>query len=216
MKKLLLAACLLAATVTAKAINLSLYIGAAQNADKVHPKYDLQLVICNNQPDTVFIKRDDLDMIYPNLTNDPSELSSGTAFYFCNNAPRVITDVQQLKKLTRSEHWSNRYYDAYMNRKLAKENDKLPQVNVVGNMYYAIAPGKCITLNSLAQSLTSQLIKLKEIDKENDGGMQVNLSVPIRYFTSQDKHISHMLLIARQSDELKACLLKTKDTLFNP
>lgn len=211
MKKMMLSAfILLMGTFTSKAIDIKLYIATVERTEGVYPRYNLQLVICNNLPDTVYIKRDDLEMIYPQVTNDLSEINNGGSFYFIHNVRNMITDMTELRKHTIEPDWRTGSHERGMRKELAQENNKLAQKNVQGSNYYMIMPNKCITLYSYAQSVPVQLFKLHNVDKDNDSGMMVNLVVPVKYFTSRDNHVTGTLLISRDSDDMKVEMLKTR------
>src|SRR5690606_23128069 len=133
---------------------------SVEKEDVMVPRYQLKLIICNNQPDTIYVRRDNIDMIFPVLTDDIAEIADGRSFIYVNNADSFISKPGELRKITVDADWS--FFSQEQNLSIVKqeENNEKPQFSRQGNIYYKIAPEKCITVNAMIQSIPAELFKL--------------------------------------------------------
>lgn len=211
MKKLVLCLLVMVVAVAAKTDStISMYVASVSNTDSTKGKYDFLLVICNNKADTLFVRRDDLDMIYPFITDDVTDIAEGGSFFYINGTEHFISDEKKLKKMTGVKDWQHTGFDTYIKDTFAIGNSRLKQIKVEGRNYYVIPPQQCITFYTLAQTMNSDLTKLRDISPGDMRKMQAHLVVPIRYFTPGEKSIHHQLLIARHSDDVRNVLMRTR------
>lgn len=200
-------ALLISFAASAQGSGIKLYIGAAETEEKQKSRYFLQLVVCNNMSDTAYIERDDLDNIFARITTDASEINDGDHFYLINNVHEIITDQQELLTLSGKNPPVEQFNETIIRqRKDFEDNNKLPQKEVNGNKYYTVAPGKCVTIKALTQTLPLEFLKLHKVSNQAFGKADVYLALPIHYFTHRDSTKRSTLLISRASEDLKKCI----------
>ncbi|MCB0696474.1 MAG: hypothetical protein KDC07_03870 [Chitinophagaceae bacterium] len=207
MKKTILALLLFIGCISnARAMGIKLYIGSAETEANQSSRFFLQLVVCNNNTDTIYIRRDDLDNIYPRVTLDASVIGDGGSYYLLNNVTRLIEEPDRMRELV-GKHPAQHFEATTTHQKeLYEENNKLPQKEVRGEKYYVIAPNKCLTVNSVTQSAIFELVKLEDLTKQEKEVAEVYLTLPVWYQTYTDETRRLDLLIARSSDDLKKCI----------
>lgn len=209
MKKLLLLLTIIANTAFAQSAQLKIYVGEAEQADK-NTCFFLKLIVCNNSHDTVFVKRADLDNIYPQLSNDFSVLDDGGSYYLVNNIGEIITDVHERIALSNDAPLDIEKRSLDMQQKKKKLNDELPQIKLDDYYYYVFAPKKCLTINSYTQTALLEFLKLYNLTPAEKERLEIYLSLPAKYYTAKDSIIRHKILVARPSDELKKHVLDVK------
>jgi|GEM_PF-6901241 len=207
MKKIVLAfIMLLSGFYSADAIGIKLYIGSAEHDEKQSTKFFLQLVVCNNNSDTLYIKRDDLDNIYPKVTTDASIIGDGGSYFLLNNVTNIITDQDRMLKMVTKQMEQKFEETTAKQHELYAENNKLPQKEIKGVKYYVFAPNKCLTINSVTQSADYEFLKLVDVTAEQKKLAEVYLTLGVWYQTFHDNTMRSDLLIARPSDDLKKCV----------
>lgn len=194
----------------ASATGIKIYIGTAEHEEKQSSRFFLQLIVCNNLPDTIFVRREDLDNVYPMITADVSDITDEGTFILLNNVTNLLTEKDELVKLSREVQPEK--FDNTLNkqRDFYEENNKLPQKEVNGIKYYVFPPNKCITINSVTQTPIFEFLKLHNINEQQQQLAEAYLTTHISYFTPQDKNLRRELLISRSSEELKKCVFISK------
>ncbi len=207
MKKIvLLLVIILSSFISADAIGIKLYVGSAKFDDKQSTKFFLQLIVCNNNEDTLYIKRDDLDNIYPRLTTDVSVIADGGSYFLLNNVTNLVTDKDRMLKMVTDRIEGQYEQTTEMQHKLYAENNKLPQRTMNGIKYYVFAPNKCLTVNCVTQTAVYEFLKLADVTEEQQKPVEVYLTLGIWYHTFLDDTKRSDLLIARPSEDLKKCV----------
>lgn len=205
MRKYLLAMCAVIMSVSLYGQTIKLYVGAAERLETAYSKYYLQLIICNNLRDTVFIKRSDIDKLFPKVTNDVSEIGDHGSFYLLTNVREIETDMAELSKIPgRPEESFTGEYEK--GQEMYKENTALMQVKQDSEDWYVFAPGKCLNINCIAQVPLLEFLKMHEATSTEVAGAKVYLSFPVWYYTHRDTIKRKKLLISRESDDLKKCV----------
>lgn len=208
MKQFLTVLILLVSFFTARAIGVKMYIGTVEKIDGINQHYKLQLIVCNNRPDTLYISRKHLEMIFPSVSNDLSDIVDGKSYLFMNYVPNLMTDQNELLHLTLPPDRHAASQAQSLDAELATLNDAIPQKEIDGEKYFVFEPNKCITLNSMVQVAMLELFKLINVPKEQEQEIEINLVTPVNFFrNSETKNANSMLLISRGSDELKNALL---------
>lgn len=206
MKKILLALVIIFSGInSAQATGLKLYVGAAEY-DEASGWFFLQLVVCNNTSDTVYIKRDDLDMIYPKVTTDASIIGDGGSFFLLSNVTNLITDNDRLFKLVTDHMQQNQQQSPAIQHKLYEDNNKVSQKEIRGVKYYVFAPNKCLTINTLTQTASLDFMKLADVSPEQWEAAEVFLTTMVWHHSYHDSTPRSALLIARSSEDLKKCV----------
>lgn len=185
---------------------IKLYVGAAEYDEKEPTRLFLQLVVCNNNSDTMYIKRDDLDIIYPKVNTDVSVIGDGGSFYLLNNITNLVTDDDRLFKMVTDHMQNNPEQTTDIQKKLYEENNKLPQKEIRGIKYYVFAPNKCLTINTVTQSALLEFMKLADVTAEQWEQAEVYLTTSVWYHSYHDSTPRSELLIARSSEDLKECV----------
>lgn len=191
---------------SANATGIKLYIGTAVYEEKQTTRFFLQLIVCNNLSDTIYIKRDDLDNVYPRVTTDVSEINDGGTYYLLNNITNLLTDRDELIKLSGGAPQERFENTLNKQRNLYEENNKLQQTELNGIKYYIFAPNKCITINAVTQTPVIEFLKLHNVNEQQQQQAETYLTTLISYFTYHDKTMRRELLISRSSEELKKCI----------
>lgn len=208
MKQFLTGLIFLASIGTTNAIGVKMYVAGVDKVEGINPHYKMQLIVCNNRPDTIYISRRHLEMIFPTVSNDLSDVVDGKSYLFMNYVPNLMTDQNDLLNLTLPPDRHAASQAQTLDADLAVQNDKIPQKEIDGEKYFMFEPNKCITLNSMAQIVRLELFKLIDITKEQEQEIEINLVTPVNFFrNSETKNVNSMLLISRASDELKNALL---------
>lgn len=206
MKKMLLVLALMV-NVCAQGAGLKLYVGVAENVAGNMSNMKLQLVICNNMSDTVYLQRNQVDILYPRVTVEVPDITDGGAFFLVTNITKVITDNTRLFKLAGQQkaYDPSRASEMYAYTALNKE---LPQREIENVAYYIIAPNKCLTINCAMQSASLDYLKLSDATNKEIEHAQAYLTLPVYYFTYSDTTKRKEILISRSSDDLKKCIFE--------
>lgn len=198
-------------TTTANARGLKLYIGTVEKQETQYTRFFLQLIVCNNTHDTVFIEKQSLENLYPIITDDVSEIGDGGSFFLINNVTNLITDNNDLMKLTQGAPPEVFDRTLSMEKKQSEENAKLPKQTKNNIEYYVFAPNKCLTINSMSQGTILEFLKLHDVTEEQQKQAKVNLAFPVNYHSAMDKTKRTELLISRESDALKKCVFSANN-----
>lgn len=187
------------------------YVGSSNNSSHYSNHYFMELIVCNNTIDTVFIKREDLDNLYPTVTNDVSNIVDGGSRF-------LVTNVDELAEADAAAMFDNDpdgtdadREDMFKKQASAKEeNNSLRQINIKDEQYYVILPNKCITVNSYSQSGRQEISKLRDVKEQDVEKLKVYYVVPVWMSNSKDHIYKRELLISRESKALKKCLFYKK------
>ena len=202
-----LLAILIVMTVSAKADGLKLYIGSAEKQETQSTRHYIQFILCNNYLDTVYVKKSDLDNLFPRITTDASEVTSGGTFYLINHAINLITDKKRMDEVYVAS--GTEVFDRTLKKEKQQfeENNKLPNVDINGEAYYVVAPSKCLTIHNLSLIPIKEVLKLWDLTDSEKNLMEVYYTTKVKYHSAADKNDRSELLIARPSDDLKKILL---------
>lgn len=207
MRSALLAVVAFVYATTIQAQELKMYIGTAEKHKTQYTRFFMSLIVCNNSEDTVYIEREDLDNLYPRVTNDVSIIDDRGSYFLVGNIPVLITDNDKLMELTKGAPPEVFDRTLSMEKKLYEENNQLPQVEVKEKKYYVFAPKKCLSINTMSQETKLELLKLHDVTEKEAEVATAHLTIPVTYYTAKDDTKRHKLLISRTSDDLKKCLL---------
>lgn len=207
MKKVFLAIGFLLSVVSVHAQNIKLYIADAENGPYYQNNIFMQAIVCNNTYDTIFVRRQDLDNIYPAITNDASVIVDGGSKLFISNAKEIPENTMNLVSNIPERHNEDMKEMQSRQQRQRQANEKLEQIMSGGQIYFVIAPQKCITLSSTLQVLDTELLKLYNLDKEEQKNIDVYLTIPLTYYTDKDKSLAHKQLISRSSSALQKAVL---------
>lgn len=187
--------------------DLKLYIGSAEKQKTQSTRHYIQFVLCNNFLDTVYVNRKDIDNLFPKLTTDIAEATDGGTYYLVNNVINLITDTKRMDEVYVAS--GKEVFDVTLKREREQyeENNELPQIKEGKDIYYKLAPNKCLTINNLSTIMIKEVLKLHDISDEERQHMQAYYTTNVRYYLSKDKVRRSQVLIARHSDDLKKLLL---------
>ena len=211
MRFLFLLVIAIASTTSSFAVGVKLYVGSSYNSTHMNNHYLMELIVCNNTLDTIFIKREDLDNLYPSITDDAAVIVDGGSRFFVTNTTEMI-GPDPAKLFDIDPDGTNEDRDEVMAKRTErrKENDALKQRKINNHVYYILAPQKCITVNSYSQTGRQELSKLWGIKEENKEQIKVYYTVPVWMCSSKDYVQRRELLISRESKALKKCLFYKK------
>lgn len=191
-----------------KAIGVKLYVGSVEiAAEDTRATYYLQLVLCNNMADTIYIPAQQVERVQPSITSDVSLLTEGGSYTMLTNVPGLVNDMNELS----SEMPSPGKYKApvitELDKKRLAENALLPHKEMNGVSCYVFAPNQCLTVNSLMLTLPPEFLKLNKITAQEADQMEAYLVMPVEYFTNRNTTGKDVLLISRASEDLKNNIL---------
>ncbi len=191
----------------ASAVGVKIYVGSSYNSTHMNNHYFMELILCNNTVDTLFIRRDDVDNLYPAVTNDASEVSDEGSKVLLTNIDK-LEDPDQAGVFDISPDGTEKdQLDMVTKQAAGKEkNQALKQRKINNQMYYVILPQKCITVNSFAQIGRHELSKLRSLSAAEKEKSKAYFVVPVFLMYSSD-YIQHRKnLVSRKSEALKKCL----------
>ena len=195
----------------ASAVGVKIYVGSADNSTHMHNHFFMQLIVCNNTIDTVFIRREDLDYLYPQVTNDVAQLVDGGSQILVTNLDELV-EPDQAGVFNLDPDGTDKDRDEMEKKKGVgiQKNDAIAQRIIEKQKYYVIPPQKCITVNSYTQLGRHEISRLRELSETDREQLKAYLGVPV-WLTSSSDFIQHReLLISRKSKALKKCLLFSK------
>jgi hypothetical protein len=208
MKKFLFTVCLLCTIhqFASARSNLKVYVGSAQNAPTYTTTILMQLIFCNNTFDTMYIKRSEIEQIRPRVTIDVSEIMEGGTRVLLTGISEVGTDENYIRDEIKKGPKDGHQQSIVRERELAAENDKHPQVTNGKDKYFALAPSKCVTINSSLRAADVFYLNLNQVKKAERVATAAYLILPVTYYTNKDKTIKQEILISRSSEDLKSSM----------
>lgn len=211
MKKVLIAIILLCVVAKAKAIGIKLYIGSAEMVEGTTTAYNLQLVVCNNTTDTIYIPEQQLERVQPTITNDISQITEGGSYMMLNNVPSLVTDMNELRKGINKPDKYRQPTVTGLDKKRIAENSQLQKVDVAGASCYMFAPAQCVTIHCLVLTFPPEFLKLGKLPEQQTAQMEAYLVMPVEYFSTRYPAGKGTILISRSSDDLKNHILKSAE-----
>lgn len=208
MKKLtLIALLLLSAFTSVKAIGIKLYVGSVEKAGETNIPAYLQLVVCNNTLDTIYIPKQQLELMQPAIINDVTELTEGGSYIMLANTPTLINDMDALHKIAPTPDKLPKLDIRALDKPRQDANNQLVHQKVNELDCFVFAPNQCLTINCLMMTFPLEYYKLHDVKPAETQHMEANLVMSAEYFSKRNMNGKDILLISRSSDELKEHLL---------
>lgn len=209
MKKGIVILMLLLLATGAKGIGIKLYIGSVEIVTKDYKAaHYLQLVVCNNTMDTVYIPRHHLEHVQPSLTSDVSMLTDGGAFLMLSNVPGMINDMAVVGNDLKEPPRFLPPPVTELDKARKEKNNLLPGRKFAETDCFVFAPGSCLTINSLMLSFPGGFLRLEKVNELQQQQMETNLVMPVEYYSNRNATGRNVILISRSSEDLKSIVLE--------
>lgn len=191
-----------------KAIGIKLYVGSVSiAAEDTKATYYLQLVLCNNMADTIYIPAQQVERLQPSITSDVSLLTEGGSYTMLTNVPGLVNDMNELSSVIPSPGKYKAPVITELDKKRLAENALLPHKEMNGVSCYVFAPNQCLTIHSLMLTFPPEFLKLGKITTQEADQVEAYLVMPVEYFTNRNTTGKDVLLISRASEDLKNNIL---------